>query len=250
MSEFSDEVALVTGASRGIGRCIAETLAERGVKVVVNYLNTERDAERVADQIRACGGRAMIVQADVSSEADVRRLFKAVVEEYGRLDFLINNAGDCKDHDIFDTTIEEWDRIINVNLRGSFLCSKAAMELMAERRFGRIVNISSISARRGALFGHAHYAASKAGMLGLTYTLARTGAPIGINVNAIAPGMIETELLFSTNGREVVEKLSADIPLGLGKPRDVALAVAFLCGEGGRYITGTTLDVNGGAFIG
>ncbi len=249
MAEFSERVALVTGASRGIGRGIAEVLAERGAAVVVNYLNAQREAEDVATLIRARDGKAIVVQADVSDEGNVKRLFDTIRKEFGRVDFLINNAGDCKDHDIFHTPVQEWDRILNVNLRSCFLCSKSAMEMMAERKFGRIVNISSIVARRGALFGHVHYAATKSGMLGITYTLARTGAPLGINVNAIAPGMIETDLLFSTNGHDAVEKLRREIPLGLGKPRDVALAVAYLCGEGGRYITGATLDINGGAYM-
>lgn len=250
MGEFSERVALITGASRGIGRVIAEVLAERGARVVINYLDAEAEAEAAAKSVRDRGGDAIIVQADVSDEQAVHRLAGVIRQQCGRLDFLINNAGDCKDQDIFDTSVEEWDRILNVNLRGCFLCCKAAMKLMAERKFGRIVNISSIVARRGALFGHAHYAASKSGMLGLTYTLARTGAPLGINVNAIAPGMIETDLLLSTNGRETIDQVSKEIPLGLGKPRDIALAAAFLCGEGGRYITGTTLDINGGAYMG
>lgn len=249
LCDFSDRVALITGASRGIGRGIAEVLAERGASVVINYLDAPHEAEDVAALIRNQGGRAIVMQADVSDKDNVDRLFSSIGKEFGRLDFLINNAGDCKDQDIFETSVDEWDRILNTNLRSCFLCSKSAMRMMSQRNFGRIVNISSISARRGALFGHAHYAASKSGMLGLTYTLARTGAPRGINVNAIAPGLIETDLAYRANGQEAVEKLRQEIPLGLGRPRDVALATAFLCGEGGRYITGATLDINGGAYM-
>lgn len=249
MSEFAERVALITGASRGIGRAIGEVLAERGASIIINYLSAQQEAEDLAVLIRAQGGKAIIAQGDVSDEADVERLFGLAQKEFRRLDFLINNAGDCRDQDIFETSSQEWDRIIDTNLRSCFLCCRSAMKMMSARRFGRIVNISSIVARRGALFGNTHYAASKSGMLGLTYTLARTGAPLGINVNAIAPGLIETELLFSTNGPETVEQLRKEIPLGLGQPRDVALAAAFLCGEGSRYITGATLDINGGAYM-
>jgi NAD(P)-dependent dehydrogenase (short-subunit alcohol dehydrogenase family) len=246
---ITNQIALVTGASRGLGRGIALVLAEQGADVVVNYRSARQEAEEVAGEIRALGRRALVARADVSREADVRRLFARIKRECGRLDILVNNAGTTQAQDIFATSLADWERIIRTNLTSCFLCSKAALELMRRQKSGRIVNISSIVGHQGALFGHVHYAATKAGMLGMTKTLARTGAPLGINVNCVAPGIIATELLEQTHGRKGVAKLTATVPLGLGTPRDIGLAVAFLCGEGGRYITGATLDVNGGLYF-
>jgi NAD(P)-dependent dehydrogenase (short-subunit alcohol dehydrogenase family) len=249
MNDLSGQVALVTGASRGLGRGIAEVLAEAGADVVVNYRRAEPEALQVAEQVRVLGRRAAVVQADVSAADQVDRLFDAALEQFGRIDILINNAGTTREQDIFETSEDDWRQILDINLTSCFLCSKRAMGHMAERKSGRIVNISSIVGHRGALFGHVHYAATKSGMLGMTKTLARTGAPLGINVNAVAPGLITTDLLIETHGQEEIDRLGSQIPLGLGTPRDVGLAVAFLCGEGGRYITGATIDVNGGAYL-
>jgi len=244
--ELTGKVALVTGAARGIGKGIALVLAEKGADIIINDKKMNYEGEAVAAQIQAMGRKTMLVEADVSKEAEVKTLFENIQRNFGRLDILVNNAGTSQAKDIFDTSLEDWEYIINTNLTSTFLCSQAAMHLMAAQRAGRIINISSVVGERGALFGHVHYAATKSGMLGMTMTLARTGAPLGVTVNAVAPGIIETELLFKTHGMEGVEKLSASIPLGLGKPRSIGLAVAFLCGEGGNYITGATLDVNGG----
>ncbi len=249
MTDLTEQVALVTGSSRGLGRGIALVLAQCGTDVVVNYRGAREQAEQVADQIRQMGRRAMVAQADVSSGEQVAGMFDQIRTEFGRLDILVNNAGTTKSQDIFETSEEDWRHIIDTNLTSCFLCSKEAMEIMAEQKRGRIVNISSIVAQRGALFGHVHYAATKSGMLGMTKTLARTGAPLGINVNTVAPGIIETELLVQTHGDDEIANLSEQVPLGLGTPRDVGLGVAFLCGEGGRYITGATLDVNGGMYL-
>ena len=244
------KIALVTGAARGIGKGIALVLAEQGADIILNDKKPNLDGEVVCNQIAEMGRRVTLMEADVSIEADVIAMFKAIHDEYGRLDFLINNAGTSKTQNIFESSLEDWNYVLNTNLASCFLCSKCAMELMAQQRYGRIVNISSMVGEQGALFGHVHYAATKAGMIGFTKTLARTGAPLGITVNAIAPGIIETELLFKTHGVEAVEKLSATVPMGcLGKPRHVGLAVAFLCGEGGAYITGSTLDINGGMYM-
>ena len=173
----------------------------------------------------------------------------AAVADLGPIDILVNNAGTSQAKDIFQIEAADWDRIIRTNLTSCFHCSQAAMKIMARQKSGRIINISSVVGHQGALFGHVHYAATKSGMLGMTRTLARTGAPLGINVNAIAPGCIETVLLHKTLGDTAVEEMRNKIPLGLGTPRDIGLAVAFLCGEGGRYITGATLDVNGGLYM-
>ena len=244
--ELSGMTALVTGASRGIGRSIALVLAEKGADIFVNYLNNEKEASKACEEITALGRKAIPVRADVSNEKDVRDMFLKIQETGKNLDILVNNAGTTKSQDIFETSLEDWEHVMKTNLRACFLCSKAAMEMMRERKSGRIVNISSIVGHRGALYGHVHYAATKSGIFGFTKTLALTGAKYGITVNAVAPGIIETELLFKTHGKEEVKKLSAAVPLGLGKVRDVGLGVAYLCGEGGRYITGATIDINGG----
>jgi 3-oxoacyl-[acyl-carrier protein] reductase len=249
MNPLTGQTAIVTGASRGLGRGIALMLAEQGANVVVNYVSAEAQAQEVVAQITGMGRRALAVKADASEGADVERMFQTTVEQFGRLDILVNNAGTSQPKDIFQIETADWERLIRTNLTSCFLCSQAAMRVMAGRKSGRIVNISSVVGHQGALFGHVHYAATKSGMLGMTRTLARTGAPLGINVNAVAPGCIETELLHQTLTDRGVEEMRGKIPLGLGTPRDIGLAVAFLCGEGGRYITGATLDVNGGMYM-
>ena len=247
-TDLTGHVALVTGASRGLGRGIALCLAEAGADVVVNHLDAPDEAEVTVEAIRALGRASTAVRADVSDEAEVRGLFEEVARLHGgRLDILVNNAGTAQPKDIFETSANDWDRLLAVNLRGPFLCAREAMGVLRQPGYGRIVNIGSVAGQRGALFGHVHYAASKSGLVGFTQTLARTGARLGINVNCVAPGMIRTELLERTHGPQQVAEFAASVPLGLGTPRDVGLAVAFLCGEGGRYITGATLDVNGGA---
>lgn len=247
--ELVGKVALVTGASRGLGRGIALALAEAGAAVAINYRSNEAEALKVKGEIEAFGVKALTVRADVSDAVAVAEMFRTVESGLGPVDILVNNAGTTKAQDIFATTEADWDFILDTNLKSCFLCSKAAMESMRERKTGRIINISSIVGHRGALFGHVHYAATKSGILGFTKTLARTAAPLGITVNAIAPGIIETELLFETHGEEGVAKLSKEVPLGLGKVRDIGLAAVFLSGEGGNYITGATIDVNGGMYL-
>jgi 3-oxoacyl-[acyl-carrier protein] reductase len=244
--ELEGKVALVTGAARGIGKGIALVLAEKGADIIINDKKMNYEGEALASQIQALGRKTMLIETDVSVEADVKKMFSDIQEQFGRLDILVNNAGTSQAKDIFEAGLEDWQYIINTNLTSCFLCSKEAMTIMSTQRSGRIINIGSVVGERGALFGHVHYAATKSGIIGMTKTLARTGAPFGINVNAVAPGIIETELLFKTHGIEGVEKLSASIPLGLGKPRSIGLAVAYLVGEGGNYITGTSIDVNGG----
>jgi 3-oxoacyl-[acyl-carrier protein] reductase len=241
------KVALVTGSSRGIGRGIALALAEAGADVVVNCMGNVEAAEEVAEKIRAFGRKALVVKANVSEADQVKLLFDKVMEEFGRLDILVNNAGTSQDKDIFEMTYEDWDRIIKTNLTSGMLCSKAAMEIMKEQKSGRIMFISSVVGERGALFGHIHYAATKSGQIGITKTLARTAAKYHITVNAIAPGLIRTELLVQTHGEEGVEELGASIPLGLGKIEDVGAAAVFLASDEACYVTGATLDVNGGA---
>lgn len=240
-------MALVTGAARGLGRGIAAVLAQQGADIVV--ADRSDNADETCAAIKDVGRRAHFIGADVSREDDVARLFEVIEQEFGRLDILVNNAGIDKVQDILETSLDDWRTVLDVNLTGVFLCSKAALPFMRRQRSGRIVNLASITGQQGALYGRVHYGASKSGIVGFTKTLARSEAAHGITVNAIAPGIIETDLLYETHGPEGVAKLAATVPLGLGTPRDVGLAVAFLCGEGGRYITGATLDVNGGMYF-
>lgn len=246
---LNGKIALITGAATGLGRATAEVLAECGAHVIVNHFHQADLAGEVVAGLEQRGFRAQAMDADVSSEESVDQLFEGIRREYGRLDILVNNAGIARAGDIFATSLKEWEEVLLVNLTGCFLCCRRAMEIMKEQTCGRIVNISSVVAHRGSLFGPVHYAASKSGILGMTKSLARTGAPLGINVNAVAPGVIRTELLYKTNGKEAVDRLESEIPLGLGTPRDIGLAVAFLAGPAARYITGATLDVNGGTYF-
>ena len=245
--ELEGTVALVTGSIRGIGKGIALVLAEKGADVILNGVNPNPDSDKLKEQIEAMGRKALIIYADVSDEVQVKEMFKQILETFGRLDILVNNAGTSQAKDIFEEELADWERIIRINLTSVFLCSKEAMKIMREQKSGRIIQVSSVVGHRGALFGHVHYAATKSGMFGFSKTLARTAAPFGITVNTISPGIIETELLTQTHGEEGIKKLIETVPLkALGTPRQCGLAVAFLCGEGGDYITGSDIDVNGG----
>lgn len=246
MNDLTGKIALVTGASRGLGKGIALALAQAGAEVIVNYRSGKVQAEEVVDQIKEKNGKAVSFGADVAKSEDVEKLFAFIMEKYGRLDILVNNAGTTKAQDIFETTEEDWDFIINTNLKSLFLCTKKAMYIMRDQKEGRIINISSMVAHRGALYGHCHYAATKGGILSFTRTIARTGAPYNITCNAIVPGIVETELLFQTHGEDGVAELAKSVPLGLGKVKDVGLAAVYLSGEGGNYMTGACLDINGG----
>ena len=241
MRELKGKIALVTGASRGLGRGVATVLAEKGATVVVNFRSGAEAAAETVAAIEKAGGTAVAMQADVSESGEVGKLFDRIAETFGRLDILVNNAGTSRAQDIFEMSEADWDFILKTNLKSVFLCSKRAMEMMREQNFGRIISMTSMVAYRGAVFGHCHYAATKGAILSFTRTIARTGAPYHITANAIAPGIIETELLFQTHGEEGVAKLAATVPLGLGKPRDVGLAAAFLAGEGGGDITGACI---------
>ena len=236
---------MITGSSKGVGRGIAIVLAKLGAEVIINYPPSEDD-ENIVKEINKSGGKAIKIPADVSLAESVNKMFDEIEERYGRLDILINNAGISESKDIFEIEDSGWHNVINTNLSSGFFCSRRAMQLMRKQHHGRIVFISSMVAYQGALFGHVHYAASKSGQLGMVKTLARTGAEFGITVNAVVPGIIETELLFETHGVEGVEKLAKTVPLGIGKPEDVGMAVAFICSDEAHYITGASIDVNGG----
>lgn len=249
MESLIGKTALVTGSTRGLGKGIALVLAEKGADVIVNGLTANDSTKEVVESIRSMGRKSSFIQADVSSEEGVKVMFETIKKEFGGLDILVNNAGTDKSQNIFDTSLLDWEFIMKTNIGSCFLCSKYAMEIMKERKGGCIINVSSVVGHQGALKGHVHYSASKSGMFGLAKALARTGAPLGIRVNSIAPGVIETELSRTTHGEEGMKKLEESIPLGLGNTRDVGLSVAFLCGEGGRYITGSTIDINGGLYF-
>ncbi len=241
------QVALVTGASRGIGRAIAGALAEEGAYVIVNYQTNRSAAEDVVDEIQKQGGWACGWQADISARDQVKAMYERILDEFQHVDILVNNAGITRDRSFAKMEPQEWDQVISVNLMGAFNCTKVTLPNMIERRFGRIVNISSIVGQTGS-FGQANYATAKAGVLGLTKTLAKELASKGITVNAVAPGYINTEMIQGVP-ETVQNRLLEQIPIGrFGSPEEVAKAVRFLVTEG-EYITGQVLNVNGGLYI-
>ncbi len=237
--------ALVTGGSRGIGRAIVERLAEEGCDVAVNYERSREKAEAVTERVRALGRRAMAVQADVADASAVGAMCDEVLGQLGRVDILVNNAGIHQHLRSWELPAEDWERVIAVNLTGAYLVSRALAPHMLERGSGRIVNISSIVAMSGTDH-EAHYAASKAGMHGLTKSLALELSPSGITVNAIAPGHITTDMTATATEEEVRATLGL-IPMGrLGAPEEIASVVAFLASDEASYVTGQVLHVNGG----
>jgi 3-oxoacyl-[acyl-carrier protein] reductase len=243
--DLKDKVALVTGGSRGIGRAIAIELGHRGASVMINYHQSADAAESVKNEIEAVGGKAMIFQADVSDFAQAEALVKATIESFGGLDVLVNNAGITRDGLIMMMSENDWDTVIGTNLKSTFNCSKPAVRHMMRKRYGRIINISSISGEMGNA-GQTNYSASKAGQIGFTKALAREVAPRNVTVNAVAPGFIETEI-WETVPKDIQTSLMDIIPLGrVGQAEEIAKAVAFLASDNAAYITGHVLVVDGG----
>ena len=243
--QIEGKVAFVTGASRGIGRAIALTLAEAGADVAVNYAGNAAAAEEVAAEIRKMGRRALILQGDVSQTEAAAAMLDAVVAEFGRCDILVNNAGITRDMLLMRMKEEDWDAVLNTNLKGVFNCTKAALKYMMKQRSGKIVNIASVVGIMGNA-GQANYAAAKAGCIGFTKSVAKEVASRGITVNAVAPGLIATDMT-SVLPDKVIEEMAAGIPLKrAGQPVDVAKAVLFLVSDDAAYITGQTLNVDGG----
>ncbi|ATP39320.1 beta-ketoacyl-ACP reductase [Solibacillus sp. R5-41] len=242
---LTGKCAVVTGASRGIGRAIALELASQGAQVVVNYSGSAQQAQNVVEEIQALGGQAIAVQANVADTDSVQQLMKTAMDTFGSIDILVNNAGITRDNLLMRMKDDEWDDVINTNLKGVFLCTKAVTRQMMKQRAGRIINISSIVGVAGNP-GQANYVAAKAGVIGLTKTTAQELASRNILVNAVAPGFITTEM---TDGlpADLKDAMLKQIPLAkLGQPEDIAKAVAFFASNNANYITGQTLHIDGG----
>ena len=248
MFSLKDKVALVTGASQGIGRATSLALAEAGAKVAVAARNTEKLASLVTE-IETAGGEALAVPMDVADAAQVKSGFQQVLGKFGKLDILVNNAAVTRDTLALRMKLEDWDAVLRTNLTGAHLCIQQALGAMLRQRSGRIINLSSVVAETGNA-GQANYVASKAGLIGLTRAIAVEVASRGITVNAVAPGFIETPMTDPLP-QELKDKMKSLIPLGhFGKDRDVAAAIVFLASDEAGYITGQVLDINGGMHMG
>lgn len=242
---LTGKVAIVTGASRGIGRAIAVTLAEKGATVIVNYNGSAAKAEEVVNEIRAAGGQAEAFQCNVADFEKTAGMMEAIIEKYGHVDILVNNAGITRDHLMMKMSEEDFDAVIGTNLKGAFNCIRHLSRHMVKQRAGKIVNISSVSGVAGNA-GQANYSASKAGLIGLTKTAAKELASRGINVNAVAPGFIDTEMT-QVLSEPIRQGAMEKIPLKrFGTTQDIANAVAFLVSDEASYITGQVIQVNGG----
>jgi 3-oxoacyl-[acyl-carrier protein] reductase len=248
MSDFKDKIVLVTGGSRGIGRAIALEMGKRGATVVVNFRSSEAEANTVLEEIKASGGNGMIYKADVADADAVDEMLKTVIKEYGQLDVLVNNAGVTRDNVIMMLKPEDFDVVIDTNLRSAWLCCRAASRQMMRKRTGRIINITSVVGIAGN-GGQTNYSASKAGLIGLTKSLAKELASRNVTVNAVAPGFIATDMTAELDPA-MKETALSHIPLGrMGAPEDVAKAVAFLASDDAAYITGQVLIVDGGMLM-
>ncbi|HCC68662.1 MAG TPA: 3-oxoacyl-ACP reductase [Nitrospiraceae bacterium] len=244
---LNDKVAFVTGAAQGIGRAIALGMAREGAHIIVADVSIEK-SESVIKELRALNVRALAVAIDVSNSGEVSEAFDKVVKEFGRVDILVNNAGITKDAVLLRMKDEDWDRVININLKGTFLCSREAIKIMSKQRYGKIISIASIVAFMGNA-GQANYVASKAGIIGLTKTIAKEYASRGITANAIAPGFIQTAMTDALPDN-VKEEMKKSIPLGrFGVPDDIAKAAVFLASADADYITGQVFHINGGMYM-
>jgi 3-oxoacyl-[acyl-carrier protein] reductase len=244
---MTNRIALITGASRGIGRACAHRLAAGGAKVVLAARQLDK-LEEVAAEVRAAGGEAFVVAIDLASQDSIKEAFSKASKDFGRIDILVNNAGLTRDGLAMRMKRDDWDAVIQTNLSGTFFCIQQVLPGMVRERWGRIVNISSVVGESGNA-GQANYAASKAGLIGLTKSLAQELASRNITVNAVAPGFVETDMTASLSD-ELKAKITQSVPLKrIGSPRDIAAAAGFLCGDDASYITGHVLDVNGGMFM-
>ena len=238
-------VAIVTGGGRGIGRAVAVRLANEGANVAISYRSNDASAKEAAEEVRAAGVKCEVFKGDVGSPEDVAALFEGVGEAFGRIDILVNNAGLTRDNLMMRMKEEEFDDVVSTNLKGTYLCTRAALRPMVRARWGRIVNVSSVVGLVGNA-GQANYAASKAGIIGFTKSVAREVAQRGITANVVAPGYVETELTGSLP-EKVKDQIRDQVPAGrFGQAEEVAEVVAFLAGDGAGYVTGQTLAVDGG----
>lgn len=245
MMNLSSKTAIVTGGSRGIGRAIALKLAERGANIIVNYTSNSEKAEEVVKEIKEMGRDALAIKADISKPEDVLNLVDEAEKHFSTLDILVNNAGVTRDSLIIRMKDEDWDKVINTNLKGTYLCTKYIGKKMMKQRSGKIVNISSVVGVMGNA-GQSNYSASKAGVIGFTKSIAKEFSSRGINVNAVAPGFIETDMTNSLTD-DIKANYAKSIPLGrLGTPEDIANLVVFLCSKESSYITGQVINVDGG----
>ena len=247
--DFTGKVAVITGSGRGIGKAIAMKLAENGATLVINDVGDSAPAEQTVTEIKNMNRQAMAIMADVSSSADVTKMMETAIAAYGKVDILVNNAGITRDQLTMKMTDEEWDKVLAIDLKSVFLCTRAVLRPMLKQRSGRIISMSSVVGIIGNA-GQANYAAAKAGIIGFTKTIAKEVASRGITVNAIAPGFIDTPMT-QVLPEERKQALMNNIPLGyLGTPRDIAETVAFLASEEARYITGQVISVDGGISLG
>jgi 3-oxoacyl-[acyl-carrier protein] reductase len=245
----SERVAVVTGAGRGIGRAIAERLGRDGMAVLVTDLD-EASARNVAEAIRSAGGRAEPQGVDVTDPASVQAMARRATDAFGGVDVLVNNAGVLRSTNVVNISSDEWDLVVDANLKGAFLCSQAVQPSMVARGGGRIVNMASMAGRATSTLGGAHYTAAKAGVLGLTRHLAREWASVGITANAISPGIVDTPMVRGSTDEAQLERVRQSIPLKrLADPAEVAALVAFLVSDEASYITGANVDIHGGELI-
>lgn len=249
--DLSNKVALVTGASSGIGYAAAILLAEQGASVAVNYKSNAEGANKAAAAITAAGGKAIVIQADVTKSADIKMMVERTTNELGAIDILVNNAGSLVERmKLMEITEERWDDVMNLNLKSVLFCTQAVAASMMERKSGSIINLTSIAGRNGGGPGAMHYATAKGGLITLTKGLAKELAPYGIRVNSVAPGVIDTPFheVFST--AEMIKNFIAGIPMGrLGTPEETAKVIVFLASDAANYVCGETIEVNGGQLM-
>lgn len=249
--DLNGKVALVTGASSGIGRATAKSLAANGARVAINFHQNEAGAETTRSEIVSDGGRAIIVQADVTQAKDVESLVERTASELGPIDVLVNNAGSLVERlRILELTEERWDEVIDLNLKSAFLCCRAVAASMMERKSGAIINVSSIAGRNGGALGSIHYSTAKGGLITFTKGLAKELAPFGVRVNAVSPGVIDTRYHEQFSSPEMMKTYAGMIPLGrIGTPTEVADVICFLASDAASYLAGETIEINGGMFM-
>jgi 3-oxoacyl-[acyl-carrier protein] reductase len=246
---LTDKVAIVSGSGRGIGRAIALALAKAGAKVVISDIDLD-SAAKASGEVAALGGEALAVQTNVADELQVQGMVRQCLERFGHIDILVNNAGIVSTGSLTELSVEAWDRVMAVNLRGVFLCCRAVLPLMMAQRSGKIVNIASVAGKRGGgLLGNSCYAASKGGVIAFTKGIAREAAPYNINVNAVSPALTDTDMTSGLTAKQR-EAILQSMPLGrAGKPEDIAAAVCFLASDSAAFITGEIMDVDGGLMM-